>query len=463
MRIALVGLVTASLLLGASSRGAWAQESAPAQTPPTRPQSGQIAVPGGDATFDPNQLIKPSFQLSISVTSGEGNPEPDLTGPVQVDATGSIQLKLIGLVQLRGLTPVQAADKIANLLKPYLKDPKVTVTILSVPKPIVFLSGAVNQKGPIPVNDDTTLAQMVTIIGFDENADLSKVRVITKDEMGKPAIREYDLLRWLKPAPGEPPDQTQSPVLSDRDFVFVPLKALPGTGIVLVEGAVVRPGPVSIRVGVPTTLREALSAVGGPISTPGAASLAAATSGEGPQTVSAGGGPPEIADRKQVILRRLGVDRPLVLDYDKAESGDPVHNVVLQPDDVIYVQRLSEDRFINMNGGFIRPGRRPYAKAMTLTQAIGDAGGIALNAKEHEGRIYRHLHGADPTRTQVIAFNYKKIRANQEPDHILEPGDTVEIPLGNPPRPPLDSLQLAQSLLSIALLVDRLTTGRGFR
>jgi len=138
MRKAVVGILVSMLLLSIATVGVLAQEAAPQQQP------GTIVVPGTDTGFDPNQPIKPGFQLSIEVKSA-GTPEPDLSGAFQVDASGSIQMKLVGLVQLRGLTPPQAADKIAALLKPYIKDPTVTVTILSVPKPVVFLSG-----GPVP-------------------------------------------------------------------------------------------------------------------------------------------------------------------------------------------------------------------------------------------------------------------------------------------------------------------------
>ena len=101
---------------------------------------------------------------------------------------------------------------------------------------------------------------------------------------------------------------------------------------------------------------------------------------------------------------------------------------------------------------------------MTLTQAIAEAGGVPINAKEKNGVIFRHPINGDPTATQVIKFNYDAIRKNTQQDVRLEPGDTVEIPLGLGPRPALTPLELTQSLLSIALIVDRLFNpgaGRG--
>lgn len=422
MRISVVGIAAALLLVAAAPRSVLAQE---------QDQPERIPVSTGDQSFDPNQPIKPGFQVAVTVQSAGGD-ERDLTGVFTVDATGAINMKLINRVELKGLTPAQASDKIAALLKPYLKDPKAQVNIVSVPKPVIFLSGGVSRPGPLTIDEGTTLAEVLTVLGFSDNADLSHVRVFSRDAEGKRVLREFDLTRWLKPLPGEKPDEGQNPVLAPRDQVYVPLKILPGTGNVTVEGDVIRPGIVPIRVGVSTHLREVISLSGGPTPT---------------------------GDRRSVAVRRLGVERPIVVDYDRMEQGDPDHNIVVQADDIVYVRKLDVDKFINLNGAFVRPGRLPYQRAVTLTQAIGDAGGLDNNAKEHEGRVYRHLSGADPTRTQVIWFNYKKIRNNEEPDILLMPGDTVEIPT-RIVRPPIDPIQLTTQLLSIALLVDRLVDGR---
>ena len=42
---------------------------------------------------------------------------------------------------------------------------------------------------------------------------------------------------------------------------------------------------------------------------------------------------------------------------------------------------------------------------------------------------------------------------------MLEPGDTVVIENGAGPRQPMTGLEVAQSLLSIALIVDRIFSG----
>lgn len=419
MRSALVGV--------AAVLGLWASLCGPvqAQNPPKPGPQEPITLAGTDSGFDPLQPIKPGFQLSINTSSPAG-PEPSMSGVFTVDGSGNISMpQLLGTVNLRGLTPPQAEDKLAGLLKPYVVQPKVSVSILSVPKPVVILSGAVLRGGSVTISDGTTLAELLTVAGFSDNCDLSRVRIVHRDEKNLRTTNEYDFLRWLKPNPGQKPDDTQNPVLQDRDLLYVPFKVLPGTGQVVVQGEVVRPGIVPLRVGVPVDLREALSLSGGPT----------------PQ-----------ADHRQVQVRRLGVEKTLIVDLDKAEAGDGLNNLILQPDDIIYVQKLAPDAFVNLNGAFVRPGRLPYSKPVMLTQVIADAGGLAPGARDFEGRVFRHVNGpTDPTKTQVIAFNYRQIRSNKASDLLIEPGDTVEIPQGAVPRPPLNALEMTQTALSLFL------------
>lgn len=433
MKVAGAGMLfgTAALLVCTACRPARAQEKD--NQNPTTP--GALAIGGSDA-IDPNQPVRVGFTLGVRVESAAG-PEPDLTGSFPVDPSGSIQMKLAGSIQVRGLTPIQAADKVAVALKPYIKDPKVQVSILAVPKPVVTLgglAGSVTRPGATLVNDTTTLAELLTVVGTGENADLSRVRISRRTDTGKPpVVKEYNMLRWLKPGPGETPDEAQNPVLQDRDMVYVPPKILSPQGSVTVEGAVTRPGLVPVRTGgVPLTLREAVSLAGGPTAT---------------------------AERRQINIRRVGVDRPIFVNYDKMEAGDPQHNIMVETDDIVYVETLGKNQYITLGQAFIRSGKIPYTEPIMLSQAIAEAGGPAPGAKTKEGRVLRYPVPGDPTKVQVFAFNWQKMRNNKQGDILLEPGDIIDVEQGNLPRAALTPLELTQSLLSIALIVDRLFTG----
>jgi protein involved in polysaccharide export with SLBB domain len=226
-------------------------------------------------------------------------------------------------------------------------------------------------------------------------------------------------------------------VLQDRDLVYVLPKTVSSAGNVTIEGAVTRPGLVPIRSeGVPLTLREAVSLAGGPTAT---------------------------AERRQISIRRAGVDRPIFVNYDRMEAGDPQHNITVEADDIVYVETLGRNQYITLGQAFLRSGKIPYNEPILLSQAIAEAGGPTPGAKSKEGRILRYPVPGDPTKVQVFAFNWQKMRNNKQGDILLEPGDIIDVEQGAPPRQAMTPLELTQSLLSIALIVDRLVSGnRGY-
>ena len=392
----------------------------PASTGQTQPQ---VISPFVDSDFDKDQPIKPGFIISVFVSTAEG-PE-DVSGTFQVDGSGAIIMKLAGRIQVQDLRPAQAAAAVAAAFKSFIKEPKVTVNIVSVPKPIVYLVGGVVRPGAVAINRGSTLGEVLALIGFGPDADLSRVRV-TRREGESRVTKVYDLNKWLRPNPGQDPDETQNPVLDERDIILVPLKNSPATGQVSVEGDISKPGIVPLRYGVGNRIREVLALSGGlnPTAT------------------------------YSVTIRRSGQPTPISIDYPKAEAGDPQHKIELRPDDVVFVSRLGEEQFISVNGAFARPGRQPIRNSKTLTEAIDDAGGVLLNAREKEGRIFRTGPLGDPTRTQVIPFDYKQLREGKIPDIALQPGDAVDIPNGQP-KERFNLLQWVPTVISALFLFRR--------
>lgn len=391
---------------------ALAQQDNTAAPAPTRQAERPIPVIGGE-DFDPNQPIKPNFVISVSVVG-----EPDPSGQYQVDEAGNVSIRYAGImtpVMVKGLTPAQAEDAIKVFLKTYVKNPQVKVSIIRVPRPVVFVSGGVKNPGPVQITQDTTLVDVLSRAEWTDNADLTQVR-ITRLEMVdkemKTVSRVINFEGYIKIKPGSAPDEKDNPILKDKDRILVGLKSLPGSGVVSVLGEVVKPAQsITLRNAPPMTVRELVNLVGGTTQT---------------------------ANRKAISIRRPGFDRPFIVDLDKAEQGDLVNNIELKPDDSLYVERLENNAYININGGFIKPGKFVYDKRTTLTQAIMEAGGVAPFAKVKDGAIFRHPTD-DPKSTLIIAFDWKKIQKGQQPDIELQPGDTVWIETGQPSnRQPLD-------------------------
>ncbi len=414
--------------LGALAPRVSAQKADDTVTPAAKtPEKRGLQVVGDDS-FDANQAIKTDFVISVSVVG-----EPDPSGNYKVDQSGNVSVKYAGImspVSVKGLTPAQAADAIAKFLKTYIKNPQVTVSIVDVPRPIVFVGGAVRSPGPVVIAPDTTLVDVLSKTEWTDNADLSQVRLTRReivDGKEQQTIRVINFDRYIKISQGSLPDETQNPVLRDKDRVFVGLKSLGGNGVVSVGGEVIKPQmSIPLRTSPPMTVREIINLVGGTNQT---------------------------ANRKSISIRRATTDRPLIVDLDKAEQGDLVNNIELRPDDAVYVEKLENNAYINLNGGFVKPGKFVYDKRTTLTQAIMEAGGIAPFAKEKDGKVYRHPDN-DPKNTRVISFNWQDIQKSKFSDIELLPGDTVWIAPGLQPKPGLDLFGVLGALTSGAYLFN---------
>jgi protein involved in polysaccharide export with SLBB domain len=415
----------AALLVGLS---AWTTAGAQ-QNPP--PNNNNNQTPGrpmslfGEEQIDPNQPLKPDFTINVSVVG-----EPDPSGNYTVDQAGNVSIRYAGImtpVSVKGLTPAQAEDAIKLFLKTYVKNPQVKVSIINVPRPIVFIGGAVKNPGPMIIGPDTTLVDALSRAEWTENADLTQIRITRREKADDGTEKTVPLIvnfeSYIKIGEGKAADEKQNPILKDKDRVFIGFKSLPGSGVASIAGEVTKPQvSIPLRTNPPMTVRELVNLVGGTTPT---------------------------ANRKAITIRRPTLDRPLVIDLDKAEQGDLVNNIEIRPDDAVYVEKLEQNAFINVNGGFVKTGKFVYDKRTTLTQAIMEAGGPAPFAKLNEGRIFRHPDN-DPKNSLVIAFKWKDIQSGKATDIELQPGDTVWLTPGQPSQNrPIDIFS-ALGLLSSA-------------
>lgn len=422
----------AVLLLGVSAVTVVSAQQNPQnnnQQPPSRPMSLF-----GEDQIDPNQPIKSDFVINVSVVG-----EPDPSGNYTVDQAGNVSVRYAGImtpVAVKGLTPPQAEDAIKLFLKTYVKNPQVKVTIISIPRPIIFVGGAVKQPGPMIIGPDTTLVDALSRAEWTENADLTQVRITRREKADDGSEKTVPLIlnfeSYIKIADGKVPDEKMNPVLKDKDRIFIGFKSLPGNGVVSVTGEVGKPAiSIPLRTNPTMTVREIINLVGGTTPT---------------------------ANRKAITVRRPTLDRPLVIDLDKAEQGDLVNNIEIRPDDAIYVEKLEQNAFINVNGGFVKTGKFVYDKRTTLTQAVMESGGVAPFAKLNEGRIIRHPDN-DPKNTVVIQFKWKDIISGKASDIELQPGDSVWITPGTPPTSRPFDLQSALGILQSAAFTYNLLSG----
>lgn len=127
----------------------------------------------------PDYVIGADDTLHISVWK-----EPDLSEQLPVRPDGKISMPLLNDVQAAGLTPLQLKDSIAEKLKKYIADPRVTVVVLAMNSRRVFVTGEVVHSGPITLLPHMTVLQALAQAGFTQFAN-PKAIYLLRTENGK--------------------------------------------------------------------------------------------------------------------------------------------------------------------------------------------------------------------------------------------------------------------------------------
>ena len=102
-------------------------------------------------------LIGPLDTINVTVFA-----VPELSGKMQVDAGGRIAMPLIGTIDANGKTASELAQDIeASLSGKYVRNPDVTVNIVSSVSQVVTVDGQVTDPGLYPVTNQMTLLRAI--------------------------------------------------------------------------------------------------------------------------------------------------------------------------------------------------------------------------------------------------------------------------------------------------------------
>jgi polysaccharide export outer membrane protein len=102
-------------------------------------------------------------------------------------------------------------------------------------------------------------------------------------------------------------------------------------------------------------------------------------------------------------------------------QGKPEANPYLRPGDIVYV---AEAPPVYVVGSVASPANLYLREGTMLTRVIAQVGGMK-DANEEKVTIHRQ---DEHQQQQLIAVNYKAIKAGKAPDVILQPYDIVEVP-----------------------------------
>jgi len=139
-----------------------------------------------------------------------------------IDEAGLVQLPLIGEMPAAGLRPTELSAAIADRLAArYLRNPKVTVTVVQAVPVTVAVEGQVNNPGVFPLGrSETLLSALAQARSTTQRAKLDQVVVFRNtNNQRTAAVFDVDQIRA-----GRAPD----PRLVDGDVVVVGFSSVKG-------------------------------------------------------------------------------------------------------------------------------------------------------------------------------------------------------------------------------------------
>jgi polysaccharide export outer membrane protein len=352
------------------------------------------------APLNAQQRIQPGDILELTCAE-----EPALNGEYTVNPNGFILLQFIGAVEVKGLSPDEAARKIADTLvrQQILRRATIKVKLKGdilppMQPPPVVISGAVSLPGEVPWKEGLRLAEALSAAKPSVVADLKRIRITRSDG----TVESVDFSQYVEGT------NQANPLLLPGDAVFVPVQM--AALDVTVLGAVVRPGVVPFKEGM--TIRDAIAAAGG-------------TRAD--------------ADTRGATVR-LAAGGEIRVDLSSAEASRR-----LAPGDHIIVPLKPATHFIFIRGAVARPGTMPWEPGMTLSIALRDAAPIR-DAPLNRVRIQRT---DEQGKIKVLNVNFNRIANGQASDIELKEGDIIEVPY------PVESTQTADltTIIGIGLLL----------
>lgn len=236
---------------------------------------------------------------------------PELTVTVPVRPGGMISVPFVGEVKASGLTSQELKALLEKEFGKFIKTPTVSVVITKVNSYKVYILGeglssggdggsvSGTTSGAITLKRDTTLIQLLSLLGFKMDADLRSAYLMREGK--KLTVDFYKLVRQG--------DVSQDLLLQPNDVIFVPLNV---ERRIKVIGAVKTPGMLPFIDGM-TTLDAILSS----------------------------GGFTEFASQNSVVVIRKEGDEVKNIEVrmkDVIKGGDLDKNLPLKPGDIVRVK-----------------------------------------------------------------------------------------------------------------------------
>lgn len=316
-------------------------EAAPGSTEPPGTERLELA-PQSEAGSWPRilQRIMPQGPVFETYRLGPGDGIAvevqrftDLNFQATLDLQGNVTVPLAGTVNLTGLTPEQAQDRLYTLYDQYVVEPNISLT-LTAQRPVeVTIVGAVPRPGVYPLEQPNLSAALVTAGGATTLADLRAVQVRRPLSNGEVVEHTVDLFTPLHQG-----DSIPQVRLQNGDVVSVP--QLTAAGLAEYDRTLVA---ISTLAKPEITVRIMNRATGGRGTEARFGAITLRNGSHFLDALAQAGVNPDLAAYRRIAVIRFdpatGSAETVMVDAQAAINGDAAHNIPLQDNDVLVVDR----------------------------------------------------------------------------------------------------------------------------
>ncbi len=324
--------------------------------------------------------ISPGDMLTIQVFG-----EPEMSGDYRVGPFGTIVLPLIGNVEVGGLRLVEIEKTVSDALRRVLRRPSVSVALNEIESQRkVYVSGLVENQGPILMSLGTTVADAVAAAGVSETGDLRRVKVKSAD--GTTVV--VDISGLVTDAPLD-----AVPSVKHGDVIYVPKL----TGKLTVLGEIRTPGHLVVPIGEDLTVLDAIGEIGGGLT--------------------------ERADRTSALVIRANQTSRRIDLKALLQDGDMSQNLTLGPGDVVVVLQAGK---VSVLGEVNEPSSFEITEPITVLEALAQAGSVTTDADLAKGQLI--------TAAGVVLIDLEGLleRGEMDQNMTVHPGDVVMVPRAGP-------------------------------
>lgn len=313
----------------------------PATSIPTPPQELPSAASSG--AWEETYVLGPGDQVLVSAFNA-----PEYSGETLVLSDGTISLPVTGHISVEGMTLATVTEAVTRQYAPYLREPRVSVSLTALRPVRVGVVGQVERPGtytvPVGINGQVAFPTLTDAIqlagGLSAKANLREIEVYRPDRFGNSQVLKVNLWNLLQLG-----DMSGDVLLRSGDTIAIPVAAeldpaeaavigsatfSPESMTVYVIGEVSRPGPVELAANTP--LNQALLAAGGFDTTR--------------------------ADEEEILLVRLNEDgsaEERVVAVDLSADVNSETNPLLQESDVLVIGRSGLASFSDNVGLAVNP------------------------------------------------------------------------------------------------------------